>query len=214
MELKRKVYSRGWCFGGDFNSITSREERRGLDGSYKGGEIIDFRYFIEENELIKVPCLGSKFSWFNSACTSMSILDRFLLSYNLISIWKVVGQYVGQRDMSNQCLIWLKVSDLNWGPKPFKFNRCWLDHGELVSFVDDEWKYFDVKGRGNFVKKEKLKRFKSMLRWWNKEVFCWIDLKVEDSVKEMNELENLLTEDNGDLFSDLVKRKALDSKEI
>lgn len=35
--------------------------------------------FIEEMELIDVPCIGNIFTWFNGGGIFMSILDRFML---------------------------------------------------------------------------------------------------------------------------------------
>lgn len=80
--------------------------------------------FISEMDLVDVPRLGTYFTWFNGDGTSMSILDRFILSGYLINSWKIIGQAVEKRDISDDCLIRLKSSDLNWGTKPFKFNKC------------------------------------------------------------------------------------------
>lgn len=42
------------------------------------------------------------------------------------------------------------------------------------------------------ILKEKLKALKNKIRWWNKEVFGWLDMKVYDKVKEVNGFDVLL----------------------
>lgn len=44
--------------------------------------------------------MGGPFTWFNSVGTFMRILDRFLISENIIEEWKIVRQYVGNTDLS------------------------------------------------------------------------------------------------------------------
>ena len=47
--------------------------------------------------------------------------------------------------------------------------------------------------------KEKLKKLKESLRWWNREIFWWVDLKVEDVVMELNELDMAVSESYNDI---------------
>ena len=42
--------------------------------------------------------MGNKFTWFNLSDKGMSMLDKFLLSDELVEKWKVDGQMVGSRD--------------------------------------------------------------------------------------------------------------------
>lgn len=96
----------------------------------------EFRNLLEEMELVNVSTIDYKYTWFNATSNSMSKLDMILLNERLISLWKVVGKFVGQRYISDHWPIWLKTSNLDWGPKPFMFNNCWLGHKDLVKFVD------------------------------------------------------------------------------
>lgn len=45
-----------------------------------------------------------------------------------ISEWEVVAQWALNQDVSDHCPIVIKNGIQNWGPKPFKFNNCWLQH--------------------------------------------------------------------------------------
>ncbi|CAK8540700.1 unnamed protein product [Lathyrus sativus] len=93
-------------------------------------------------ELLDLSAVGRKFTWFNTSGTSMSRLDRFLLSESLIRLWNLNAQYVGDRTFSDHCPIFLKTIDLNWGPKPFKFFSSWLKHENFLPFVEKAWKSY------------------------------------------------------------------------
>ncbi|GAU28116.1 hypothetical protein TSUD_295530 [Trifolium subterraneum] len=97
-------------------------------------------------EVIDVPVTGKKFSWFNADGSAMSRLDRFLLSDGFIEKGGISNQWIGDCDISDHCPIWLVCSKLDWGPKPFKFNNCWLQHPNFIPFVAETWKNLEVKG--------------------------------------------------------------------
>lgn len=101
---------------------------------------------------------------------------------------------MGDRDISDHCPIWLVSSNANWGPKPFRFNNCWLEHKDIVKLVSDCWTSSVIHGRHYFVLKEKLKRVRETLRKWNKEVFGYRDLCIENIVKDINEVEDMAAE--------------------
>ncbi|MCI46653.1 hypothetical protein A2U01_0067894, partial [Trifolium medium] len=53
----------------------------------------------------------------------------------------------------------------------------------------------NIEGKKAFILKEKLKRVKEELKRWNKEVFGVLDLNIESTVKELNDVEGLLASD-------------------
>ncbi|XP_058725895.1 uncharacterized protein LOC131597199 [Vicia villosa] len=107
-EFKNINFKGSWCIGGDFNSISSSEERIGtLTRSYRS-DIMIFNEFIEEMELVDLPTIGGKFTWIKSNGKAMSRLDRFLLSESFVEDCKVDGQHIGERDVSDHAPIWLK----------------------------------------------------------------------------------------------------------
>ncbi|MCI65761.1 cysteine-rich receptor-like protein kinase, partial [Trifolium medium] len=71
-------------------------------------------------EVVDVPVLGKKFTWFSADGKSMSRLDRFLLSDGFITTQGISGQWIGDRDISDHCPVWLSAEFNNLGPKPFK----------------------------------------------------------------------------------------------
>jgi hypothetical protein len=149
-------------------------------------------------ELIDVPVLGKKFSWFSADGKSMSRIDRFLLSDGFITSQGTAGQWIGDRDISDHCPIWLTTSSNNWGPKPFRVINGWLNHPEFKDFVESAWKSYDVRGKKAFVLKEKLKLLRESLKKWNKEVFGYLDLNIEKIVTDINKFEGLLSSTDGD----------------
>ncbi|XP_058763485.1 uncharacterized protein LOC131636918 [Vicia villosa] len=197
-EFKNNNIEGSWCIGGDFNAISPLGERIGVPNSGNCREINFFNEFIEEMDLVDLPAIGGMFTWFKSNGKAMSRLDRFLLLESFIEDWKVDGQHIGERDVSDHTPIWLKDNRKDWGPKPFKFNNLWFKHEEFDSFVEEEWSKMVVKGRGDYCLVEKLKTLKSRISWWNKSVYGWIDLKIDKDVKEMHSLDNLFIHFAGD----------------
>jgi hypothetical protein len=141
-------------------------------------------------EVVDVPVTGKKFTWFSGDGFAMSRLDRFLLSDGFIEKGGITNQRVGDRDISDHCPIWLECSRLNWGPKPFKFFNCWLQHPDFLEVVKNCWEKANIQGKRAYILKEKLKIVKETLKVWNKEVFGIIDLNLEKTVQELNELED------------------------
>jgi hypothetical protein len=75
------------------------------------------------------------------------------------------------------------------------FNNCWLQHSEFNSFVKDTWDSTIIRGNNAFILKEKMKSLKEALKNWNREVFGIVDLNIEKTVKELNDIEELIAND-------------------
>lgn len=135
---------------------------------YKASKCEEFKAFIEDMKLIDVPSVSGCFTWFNGAGNAMSIFGMFLLSASLVSSWKISGQEIGKRDISDHCLIWMQSNFEDWGPKSFRFNNCQIKHEKFREFIAKEWNNLVVTGIGDFIFKEKLEMLKEKLKWWNK----------------------------------------------
>jgi len=68
------------CVCGDFNAIRKTEERRLVRREQVSNDHVVFNSFIEDNGLQDLPLFGRIFTWFKGDGTSMSRIDRFLLS--------------------------------------------------------------------------------------------------------------------------------------
>ncbi|XP_019433996.1 PREDICTED: uncharacterized protein LOC109340725 [Lupinus angustifolius] len=175
-----------WCMAGDFNSILNRDERRGSSSSLVSSDCVEFSQFVEDLELLDLPLVGSKFTWFVSNGSVMSRLDRFLINDSWSSTWGHLVQMSLKRTFSDHCPIVLKSDVNDWGPSPFRTNNCWFSNAEFGKFVEGTWNDLEVNGRGSFILKEKLKLLKISLKRWNKEHLCVLDRKINDQVNFIN----------------------------
>lgn len=164
-----------WCLVGDFNAVTSSGERKRSNGRSCHLEMEEFNNFIDEMGLVGPLLLGRKFTWYKADGKAMSRLDRFLLSEECVEFWGVTAQWVLKRDISDYCPITLKMGNQNWGPKPFRFNNCWLAHPGFKKIVEDSWMDGSAEGWKAIVLKDKMKAVKLAIKRWNTEVFGSIE---------------------------------------
>ncbi|WJX18270.1 hypothetical protein P8452_08084 [Trifolium repens] len=171
VNCKRGLGEGRWCIVGDFNSICSMEERVGItvaEGRSTSLEVVEFQKFVEDLELVDLPILGRRFTWYHPNGRAMNRIDRALISDEWAARWGNVGLWVLPRDISDHCPLILKYSMDDWGPKPFRFNNFWLENKKFQEVVETFWNSNRVEGWMCFVLKEKLKMLKSTLRAWHK----------------------------------------------
>ncbi|KAK2452148.1 DNA-(apurinic or apyrimidinic site) endonuclease [Trifolium repens] len=83
LNFKRGLGDGRWCVVGDFNAVVSMEERVGInvnDGSGMSTEVLEFRKFVEELEVVDLPIIGRRFTWYHASGSAMSRIDRMLVS--------------------------------------------------------------------------------------------------------------------------------------
>jgi hypothetical protein len=71
--------------------------------------------------------------------------------------------------------------------------------------LKDTWESPEIQGIKAFIIKEKLKRLKESLKVWNKEVFGTVDLNIEKTVRDLNDLEEQIA--NGDIDPTIINSK-------
>jgi len=101
------------CVCGDFNVVRNIEERWSHKGSNGTHDILHFSHFIDENGLIDLPLCGRRYTWFKGDGTSMSRIDRFLLSEEWCLQWSNCLQIALLRGLSDHCLLQLSVDEEN-----------------------------------------------------------------------------------------------------
>ncbi len=73
--------SKAWCVIGDFNSVRRQEERKSMISvTDYSREIKGFNEFIEKSELVDIPLVGRKFTWYKPNGLVKSRIDRVLVS--------------------------------------------------------------------------------------------------------------------------------------
>jgi hypothetical protein len=144
-----------WCILGDFNSVTCGDERSGVNPVViTSTEMREFVDFVEGMDLVDLPVLGRRFTWFHSSGSAMSRIDRVFVSEDWLSIWGHSSLWVLPRDVSDHCPLILRRNGHDWGPKPFRFNNAWLEHKDFSKVVEDEWGRQNVVGWMGFVLRE------------------------------------------------------------
>lgn len=78
--LRANYLDSAWCVAGDFNSVRSTSERRGVSVQPASRDMEGFNEFICDMGLIDLPLVGRKFTWHRANGSCMSRLDKFLLS--------------------------------------------------------------------------------------------------------------------------------------
>jgi hypothetical protein len=101
---KRGIGDGRWCVLGDFNAVCSVDERHGVnrdDGGSVPLEVIEFRHFVEELELVDLPLLGRSFTWYQASGRAMSRIDRILISDEWAMTWGNGSLWPLPRDISD-----------------------------------------------------------------------------------------------------------------
>nr|KYP74909.1 Transposon TX1 uncharacterized [Cajanus cajan] len=186
---KRGFGSCLWCIVGDFNTVRRQDERKRVIGEYGARDMEEFNLFIRDMELIDIPLVGKRFTWFKSDDSMMSRLDRVLVSESWSAQWGVGYVEVIPRDVSDHCPLILNHKVLNWGPKPFRFNNYWLSHSGIEGVVGSAW---EKQVQGTWVAQRlrgKLLNVKNALKKWNVNVFGNVDTKIKSLTKELKEMD-------------------------
>ena len=182
--------SRAWCVLGDFNSIRRQEERKSMifESDYSR-EIKGFNVFIEKSELMDIPLVGRKFTWYKPNGMVKSRIDRVLVSKEWLDNWPHCQQSVLNITVSDHSVVVLKDGYVDWGLKPFRCLDVWQKDRRFKELVRLKWSNYDVQGGGIFIFKEKLKKLKADLKVWNKEVFGDINRISEELKKKINKFD-------------------------
>ncbi|GLT39021.1 hypothetical protein SLA2020_132310 [Shorea laevis] len=85
----------------------------------------NFDDFIVTTGLVDLRLANQKFTWYRPDGSTMSRLDRMLMTVNMCSMRKDWVQQGLQRTVSDHCAIILKTTTTDWGPKPFRVLDAW-----------------------------------------------------------------------------------------
>ncbi|KAK2454307.1 hypothetical protein QL285_001883 [Trifolium repens] len=200
-----------WCVVGDFNAVTSSNERRGIgvmSPSLHSTEVREFNRFIATMEVEDLHPVGGNFTWFHPNGVSMSRIDRALVSEEWLSSWGLQTLRILPRDVSDHCPLLLKGCVIVSRPKPFRFCNHWLLHKDFVGMVEDFWRSLNVEGWMGYVLKEKLKFLKVMIKDWNKAEYGKMEEKIRNLVSSIRE-KDLRGEQGLLISSEIEERKKL-----
>ncbi|XP_028193184.1 uncharacterized protein LOC114378756 [Glycine soja] len=155
-QLKEAAPGGLWCILGDFNSIRDTNERFGCgQRPSTDSSMTEFNEWIDDMEVLEIPCVGRKFTWYKSNGASRRRLDRFLVSPEWLGRWLASFQTTLARNFSYHCPILLRSKAVDWGPKPFRVLDCWLSDNSFKELVHQCWTSHQQPSWGGYVLKEK-----------------------------------------------------------
>jgi len=189
-EKRSMINTNVWCVVGDFNSIRCPGERRNVGCNVDhNSEMRRFNEFIKSSELIDLPMLGRKFTWYKPNGLIKSRIDRFLVSREWLDRWSDSKYRVLDMAVSDHYALVLDTVTVDWGSKPFCCLDVWHKDNRFREFVRNRWLSYEIQGGGLFVFKEKLKLLKADLKEWNKEVFGNVFQQGDEIQKRIHELD-------------------------
>ncbi|KAF5446820.1 hypothetical protein F2P56_032419 [Juglans regia] len=162
----------------------------------------DFNACIDNVGLSDMRYSGNRFSWCNGqegTSRSWACLDRALISAEVISVFPEAHlEYLSRITSDHAPMVMrLKNPPSKYGSSPFKFQQMWVKHEAFMACVADVWEE-EVEAIGMARLAIKLKKLKSRLRIWNREVFGSTLMNIKFLEERVEILEQKLQE----LFND------------
>ncbi|XP_050916269.1 uncharacterized protein LOC127131387 [Lathyrus oleraceus] len=131
----------------------------------------------------------------------------------MIEDWNVIDQRVGSRDISDHCPICLNLGKTVWVPSSLDSIMLGLSMRVLSCLLRKNGKRSRWKGYVTFLY-ENIKRLKDRIREWNRTIFGWIDLKVSNHVKNLNDWDSLLVKHNCEDIEEIVNDRSKEKREL
>ncbi|XVF06564.1 hypothetical protein REPUB_Repub06bG0060200 [Reevesia pubescens] len=107
---------------------------------YNYGAMAQFNDFIEKFDLVDLPLVGDKFTWFrNQDTVTFCKLNRFLFSVEFLEKCNKVIQIVLPISLSDHDPMLITEDEVNWGQKTFCFFNYWLDVHGFGEMLKTSW---------------------------------------------------------------------------
>ena len=165
---------------GDFNETLSPLDRGSQYVDTNGSE--SFKAFLQGLQVTEIPSSNGWFTWFRNQ--SKSKIDRLFVHPQWISHIPAIKLSILNRSISDHCPLLVTNHDDNWGPRPFRFQDCWLSHPGCMRTIKEAWLNSD----GLFP--DKLRKVRTELREWNKTTFGSIDENIAAMERKISELDS------------------------
>jgi len=102
-------------------------------------DIRGFNDFIEESELVDVPMVGRKFTWYKPNESVKIRIDRVLVSREWLDAWPNCKKFVLSKIVYDHCALVFKDLIVDWGLKLFRSLDAWQGDGRFKDFVKSKW---------------------------------------------------------------------------
>nr|XP_043611732.1 uncharacterized protein LOC122583387 [Erigeron canadensis] len=124
----------------------------------------------------------------------LSKIYRVLVGNEVMDKWPNATLRALPRGLSDRNPLLLKIKNVNYGPKPFRFFNSWLDKGELEEVVHKAVESFVYNGPADLKLILKLKHTKKHVKQWREESKVKDEEEMAKSKKELEEIDLLLKE--------------------
>ncbi|XP_057811497.1 uncharacterized protein LOC131025722 [Salvia miltiorrhiza] len=191
---------------GDFNAVKGAHERKSTCLP-NGTSCREFGDFIAASGLIEANTTGLFFTWCgrrNLPSHVESVLDRGLFTSDFANLWDSLNIHVMPRFSSDHSPLILQCMERAIvNRKPFKFLNMWLTHQDFREFVKVSW-HANINITCPLLKvMVKLKRLRSSLKGWNKEVFGHVDVDINQLQSDLERIQkNISTDGYSDTLFD------------
>ncbi|KAL8106994.1 hypothetical protein AgCh_023701 [Apium graveolens] len=168
-----------WCLLGDFNNVTSQQDKKG-GHSYPTWLIDGFNDCLKETGLQDLDLIGHPFTWERGRNTNYWIeirLDRVLANASWLDGFPMTSVYnlEGSPSDHSPVLMIPKVRITGNQGNNFRFENAWLSEPMCGYIVEECWK----QEAGEDVSK-KITRCARSLQPWGKEITCCFSKRIKE----------------------------------
>ncbi|GLU23759.1 hypothetical protein SLE2022_397380 [Rubroshorea leprosula] len=105
----------------------------------------DFDNFIETTSLVDIRLTNQRFTWQRSDGTSMSRLDKVLITIEMSNMGSKWVQLGIKRSILDHYTIIMDSRNAYWGPKPFCVLDVWQQLSKFKNLVNEKWNEMRLK---------------------------------------------------------------------
>ncbi|XP_057770242.1 uncharacterized protein LOC130990061 [Salvia miltiorrhiza] len=175
-------------FIGDFNAVKGANERIST-ASPARSSCMEFCSFIDDTCFIESPTDGLRFTWSGRRFLPRhveSILDRALFSQSFADLWDSVTTSILPRVTSDHSPLVLRCNRFCYsGKRQFRFLNMWVLHPTFQETVRTSWQNAVSTSCPILLVMLKLKRLRSVIKNWNKEIFGNVDLRIAEFQRQL-----------------------------
>ena len=196
LRLLHQQNSLPWCCVGDYNELTSTDEKVG--GVIRlERQMQEFRDAIDYCGFIDLGFVGEPFTWCNNRLGSATIwerLDRGLAMAEWLSMFPNASIHHIDNDTSDHCPLWLTldatISGHSSPRRPFRFEEIWLSDLSCRDMVNEAWNH-DVRVQSMAMVQNKIRNCRKVLRNWSKDHFTNVTRELHKKKAWLKEAESL-----------------------
>ncbi|KAG5616052.1 hypothetical protein H5410_015876 [Solanum commersonii] len=162
-----------WCTIGDFNVITSTEEKYG-GIPYNMNKSLDFISIIEASGLVDIGYSSQHYTWCNQRAAEARVwkrLDRAMVNDNWLELMPQTTITHLPSVGSDHCPLLMEMEvRLEHKIKYFKFLHCWTENENFLDTVKGCWQK-KISGNPMWRLHQKMKLLASTLSTWSKKEY-------------------------------------------